>query len=96
MLFVIAMAPLSACSGGSKGHDDLSNGGGDMVTVGGDMVTGGGDMVTVGGDMAGAEDFEVFVLNLIQTQTSATSLPTNFVGMTFTDSMDPSKFASLF
>jgi hypothetical protein len=89
MLFVIAMAPLSACSSG-KSHND--GGGGDMVTVGGDLA---GDM-TGTGDMSGAEDFEVFVLNLIQTQTSATSLPTEFATMTFTDSMDPSKFAPLF
>ena len=95
MLFVIAVAPLSACSSGSKNHGDAGGGGNDMVTVAGDMVMVSGDM-TGAGDMAGAEDFEVFVLNLIQTQTSATSLPTDFASMTFTDSMDPSKFAPLF
>ena len=43
-----------------------------------------------------SEQFEDFVLGLINTQTADTSKPTTTEDKVFTDSMDPSKFNGLF
>jgi len=58
-----------------------------------DMASG-PDLSTV--DLAGPIEFEDFVLGLINTQTSNTTTPTTTEDKTFVDSMDPTKFKSLF
>lgn len=58
-----------------------------------DMASG-PDLSTV--DLAAPIEFEAFVLSLINTQTSNTTKPTTTEDKAFVDSMDPSKFNSLF
>jgi hypothetical protein len=47
-------------------------------------------------DLAVAIEFEEFVLGLINTQTADTTKPTTTEDKNFKDSMDPTKFKSLF
>ncbi len=47
-------------------------------------------------DLAAAIEFEEFVLQLINTQTADTTRPTTTEDKLFFDSMDPTKFKSLF
>jgi hypothetical protein len=86
-LSLTASLALMGChSGGTKGDLAVVP---DLLTVG-DLAN--ADAVDGGGE----EDFEVFVLNLIQTQTSDSTLPTAIDGKMFTDSMNPAVFDPLF
>jgi hypothetical protein len=59
-----------------------------------DMLASGPDLAAT--DLAAAIEFEDFVLSLINTQTSDTTKPTTTEDKLFFDSMDPSKFKTLF
>jgi hypothetical protein len=88
-LCLTASLGLTGCSSsknkGDAGEPDFSGNVGDMTGPNADAADGGGE-----------EDFEDFVIGLIQTQTAETTSPTAIDGKMFTDSMDPSKFSVLF
>ncbi len=84
---LLGAVSLSGCEDDKTGAPDLTL----IGDAGGDAA--GSDM---SGDGGNTLEFEAFVLGLIQNDTNETALPTQTEDKTFTDSMDPTKFAPLF
>lgn len=104
----VLMLPITACNcGGDDGNDGGvggGSGGGDGEDGGTGGGAGGGTGGGGGGDNDGGTDagvdagneFTDFVKLLINTQTTASALPTTTEDKTFTDAQDPNAFPASF
>jgi len=88
----------SALMAGCDGDDavDGPKDGGSSGGIDGSVVTDGGSPDSGNPDGSTNCNFAVFVSNLIQTQTTATSTPSTDLGQNCSDNRDPKEFAPLF